>query len=111
MGVEAALIAMVTALATSMIAAAVADRRFRREFRLEYKAESAALRLLKDPRYRFRTFKTLQHHLGGFEDDELRRILVRAGAIRFKDEAGVEIWSLIERSGDLLDAEYGTKGN
>jgi hypothetical protein len=41
-------------------------------------------------------------HLGGFADDELRKILVRAGAVRFEAKSGSELWGLLERNHDLL---------
>lgn len=41
----------------------------------------------------------MKKHLGGFEDDELRKILVRAGAIRvYRKEDNAEMWTLLERS-------------
>jgi hypothetical protein len=33
----------------------------------------------------------------GFDDNELRRILVRAGAIRFESKSGYEMWALMTR--------------
>jgi hypothetical protein len=83
----------------------------KREFALHFKAETAARKLLLHKRYRFRTFKTLSHHLGGFEDDELRKILVQSGAVRFRDAAGVEVWGLLDRVKDTLDNEMGTLEN
>jgi hypothetical protein len=83
----------------------------RREFALYFQAEAAAKRLLLQKKYRFRTFKTLSHHLGGFEDDELRKILVQSGAVRFRDAAGVEVWGLLDRVKDTLDNETGTLEN
>jgi len=57
--------------------------------------------LLNDPNYRFRSFKTFQEKLGGFGSDELRRILIQAGAIRCykknkpRNEEN-ELWRLID---------------
>jgi hypothetical protein len=68
-----------------------------------YRPERVARELLRHPLWRWRTFGTIRLHLGGFGDDELRRILVRAGAVRFETEIGEEIWGLYERIGTLLE--------
>jgi hypothetical protein len=45
--------------------------------------------------------------VGGYEDDELRKLLIRAGAIRFEED--VETWGLISRNKSELDNETFTK--
>ena len=85
----------------------MAERAARREFerdvqrvRTEFMAERAARELLIDPRWRLRTFAQIKRRLGGFEDDELRKILVRAGALRYYRSAGQgeeELWGLRDR--------------
>ena len=105
------LIAFVTALVTSLLGAYFADQRFKREYLLQERAIEVARKLLQDPAYSQRTFKTISHHLGGFEEDELRKLLVQAGTIRFTDGVGKEIWGLIERSETLLGSEFGTADN
>ena len=47
------------------------------------------------PAWAQRSFGAIRHRLGGFEENELRRILVQAGAVRFA-AAGNEYWGLIE---------------
>lgn len=69
-------------------------------------AEALVRKLLQHRQWRFRTFKTLKYHVAGFEDDELRQVLIRA--VRFSDSQGEEIWGLIERVDDLLISEAGT---
>ena len=73
---------------------------------LKYKADSMAERsaqhFLNHKGYTDRKFETIKKYLGGWDndEDELRRILVRAGAIRtYRDEAGVqaEYWTLLDR--------------
>jgi hypothetical protein len=49
-----------------------------------------------------RTFDTLGRHLGGFRDDELRKLLLRAGAVRFFDKDGKEFWGLLNRNWEEL---------
>jgi hypothetical protein len=67
-----------------------------------FAAERVANVLLNDSEWTVRSLGIIKHHLGGFEDDELRRILVRAGAIRWLDADGQEVWGLLSRNRDLL---------
>jgi hypothetical protein len=76
----------------------VQERKLRKEYQLHDLAESVARELLSDTEWRLRSFDVIRHHLGGFEDDELRKVLVRCGAIRFKSKSGYELWGLIGRS-------------
>jgi hypothetical protein len=39
----------------------------------------------------------IRHHIGGFEANELRKLLVRAGAVRFMAADGTELWALASR--------------
>ncbi len=98
-------VSLVTALLTSLVAVVVAERKLRRDFRLEYAAEEVTRRLLLHKEWRLRSLRVIRHHLGGFDDDELRRILVRAGAIRFASKSGDELWGLLERTESLLGVE------
>ena len=66
-------------------------------------AEKAAKRLLKHKGYTDRSFEAIKKTLGGWdnEEDELRKILVRAGAVRiFKDEE--EWWYLLSRTNERI---------
>ena len=70
--------------------------------KLEYKAEKIVKRLLSKPHSLCRSFEEISQHIGGFEDGELRRLLVRSGAIRFIQEDGSEKWALLDNCGDDL---------
>jgi hypothetical protein len=61
-------------------------------------ADNAVTQLLKSPNWEKRTFAEIKRRIGGFEDDELRQILVRCGAIRFGEEGEPELWGLISRN-------------
>lgn len=108
---ETVLIATIPAVIT----AAVTYLGCRHEI-LKYKADSmserAARHYLSNKTYKARTFGTLKKHLGGWDNDEdgLRRILVRAGAIRVYDVTeGVrtEMWKLLSRKVEEdLDREW-----
>ena len=80
----------------------VQERKLQKEYQLHDSAERVARALLSDRTWRLRSFKVIRHHLGGFEDDELRKILVRCGAVRFMSKSGHELWGLLERNGDRL---------
>ena len=83
----------------------VALEELRREHSLAYAAERVAHALLKDEQWRLRTFEALQRHLGGFDENELRKILVCSGAIRFyTKKSGTELWGLLDRNKDRLGA-------
>jgi hypothetical protein len=63
----------------------------------DYMAEETVRHFLKNEQWVDRSFQVIRKHVGGFEDEELRKILVRAGAIRVFLEDGSEWWSLLER--------------
>ena len=67
-------------------------------------AEEAMKKLLKHPRCdNQRTFDRIKERVGGFDDEELRRLLIRAGAVKFKSKSdGAEMWGLRERNEDEL---------
>ena len=74
----------------------------RETHKTEFQAEETARHFLSHASYTDRSFETLQKHLGGFEDDELRKILVRAGAIRTFREDGSEWWRLLSRMDEYI---------
>ncbi len=98
-------VAFTTALFTGIITFLLQERRLKKELertrelnKTEYMAEQTAKVFLNHKQHVHRSFDVLKRHLGGFEDDELRKILVRAGAIRIFKENGTEMWTLLERS-------------
>jgi hypothetical protein len=76
-------------------------QRMRREFALQDKAEAAAKDLLNSNQWEKRSFDAIKDRLGGFEDNELRKILVAAGAVRFRSQDGKELWGLKSRNPDV----------
>jgi len=54
--------------------------RLRAEFATEYSAEAALKQFLEVSGVNYRSFPMIRHHLGGLEPNDLRRLLVRAGA-------------------------------
>jgi len=75
----------------------------REQHRTEFMAEETARALLSHKGFTDRSFETLQRHLGGFADDELRKILVRAGAIRIYRDDDSEWWRLVSRMEEFIE--------
>ena len=75
----------------------------REHHRTEFMAEETARALLSHKGFTDRSFEALQRHLGGFEADELRKILVRAGAMRIYRDDGTEWWRLVSRMDEFIE--------
>lgn len=73
------------------------------QHKTEFMAEDTARHFLSHKGFTDRSFETLRNHLGGFDDDELRKILVRAGAIRVMREDGSEWWRLLSRMDEFIE--------
>lgn len=73
------------------------------QHKVEYMAEETARHFLGHKSFTDRSFETLRNHLGGFADDELRKILVRAGAIRIYRDDGSEWWRLLSRMEEFIE--------
>ena len=107
---------IVVAYITALLTARNEEKRLREELKLEYSAEKAIIELLGNRGWELRSFKTIKHHIRGFDDDELRRLLVRSGAIAFQqkpedrdmndahrgDSDKLERWGLLEKNRDRL---------
>ena len=95
-------VSAVTAGITGVITFFIQERQLRATLRTEFMAEQAVKRLLLAAKWRKRSFDEIKKRIGGFDDDDLRKILVRSGAVRFRGEEQTELWGLIERNeGDL----------
>ncbi|WP_426701489.1 hypothetical protein ACPPVV_00285 [Rhodanobacter sp. Col0626] len=68
----------------------------------EHMAEITAKHFLSNQKYTDRSFELLSKRLGGFEENELRKILVRAGAIRYSRKDGTEFWRLLSREPEAI---------
>lgn len=94
--------AAITAVITGLVTFAIQERKLKTELRTEFMAEEAAKALLENEHWQKRSFEEIKKRLGGFDDDELRKILVRAGAVRFEGPEKKELWGLISRNKDAL---------
>jgi hypothetical protein len=70
----------------------------------EHIAETTARYYLNHKGYRDRSFEHLSRRLGGFEGNDLRKILVRAGAVRYLRTDGSEWWRLLSREAESINA-------
>jgi hypothetical protein len=91
-----------TAIVTAVLTFFIQERKLRAELRTEFMAEQAARSLLENEKWEQRSFEEIKKRLGGFADDELRKILVRAGAVRFHGKEKKEFWGLISRNKHAL---------
>ncbi len=76
----------VVAYVTALFTARSEEKRIRAELKLEYSVEDAIIQLLDKQGWELRSYQTIKSHLKGFEDDELRKLLVRSGAISFQQK-------------------------
>lgn len=102
--VTAALFSLIGSLVGALLAVALQRSRIAADIAIaieavktDHMAEKAALHYLNHKGYTDRSFKMLSQRLGGFEENELRKILVRAGAVRYEREDGTEWWRLLSR--------------
>ncbi|MES2954079.1 MAG: hypothetical protein V4711_01425 [Pseudomonadota bacterium] len=73
------------------------------QYKTEFMAEETVRHFLSHKSFTDRSFDVLKKHLGGFEDDELRKILVRAGAVRTYREDDGEWWYLLSRTNERIE--------
>lgn len=99
---ETILISVIVALITSIATYAIQEKKLKTELRTEFMAEQVAKKLLESPKWEKRSFDEIKKRLAGFDDNDLRKILVRAGAVRFEGDGGKELWGLISRNEDSL---------
>ena len=95
-------VSVVVSIVGSFSTFQVQRSRLRAELRTEFMAEEAIQQLLNVEGWEQRSFEVIQRHIGGFDDDELRRLLVRAGALRFRGQDGKELWGLRRKNSHLL---------
>lgn len=91
----------------SFIASFILFRLNKEKFQRQTMAESTAKKLLSHKGYTDRSFKSISGHLGGWDEkpEDLRQILVRAGAIRiYRNNNGEkeEYWYLLSREKERI---------
>jgi lipopolysaccharide export system protein LptC len=115
---DAGILALIASLSGTLVGGLITyiaqRQRFKQELELlkqqqrtEYMAEETVKHFLSHQGYTDRQFDTIAKHLGGFGDDELRKILVRAGAIRTYRADGSEWWRLLSRMDEYIQNKTG----
>jgi hypothetical protein len=93
---------VITAIVTGLVTFTVQERKLKAELRTEFMAEQAVNLLLQHKKWKKRSFDEIKKRIGGFDEIELRKLLVRAGAVKFEASDGGEFWGLISRNkGDI----------
>lgn len=77
--------------------------RLAEQYKTERRADAALSKFLNHVKFTRRSFDFIRERIGSFEDDELRKMLVRNGAIRKIGKDKKEWWELLE--------EYKTSDN
>ena len=101
-GILVALMAGITSVVVTLITTSLSEAHFKETRKLDYTVEKLIVKFLKSSRYKVRKFETIKTLLGGFEDNELRKILVRSGAVR-KYIKEIEHWGLYEKNKNSTD--------
>lgn len=65
------------------------------QYKIERRSDAALSKFLNHVKFKRRSFKYLREKMGGFDDDELRRMLIRNGAVRSIGDDKVEWWELL----------------
>ena len=65
------------------------------QYKTERRADVALSKFLNHVKFKRRSFSYIREKMGGFEDDELRKMLVRNGAVRVMGDKGIEWWELL----------------
>jgi hypothetical protein len=97
-------VSVIVSVFTTFGALYLQRERLRTELRTEFMAEESINTLLRHKTWKRRSFFEIQRRIRGFTDDELRKLLIRAGAVAFSaKEGGAELWGLRDRNADVLD--------
>lgn len=78
------------------------------QYKTERRADTALSKFLNHVKFTRRSFSYIREKMGGFEEDELRKMLVRNGAIRsYSEKKGkkIEWWELLEQYREEKDAD------
>lgn len=112
------LLALISSLAGifagGIITYIIQKQRFKQELEIlrlthktDFMAEETVRHFLEHKTHVERSFEMIEKHVGGFTDEELRRILVRAGAIRSYRADGSEWWRLLSRNDEYIEKKKG----
>ena len=98
----AGLASLASGAAGALITFVVSKRKDSLEYKLDLAAERVAKALLRDRAWTLRSIGTFQAKLPGLSDEELRKTLIRVGAISVQVD-GIETWGLLVRNKRYLN--------
>lgn len=93
----AAIVSLLVALLTSFASFKLQEMQLRSELKLEFATEAAIRQLLTHEDWTLRSFEEIKRRFKGIDDNDLRKFLIRSGALSFDGEKG-EMWGLRERN-------------
>ncbi|MEV6982719.1 hypothetical protein AB0M95_15870 [Sphaerisporangium sp. NPDC051017] len=96
--VVAGIVSIIVSTVGSLMTARREAKRLREAMRPQLHAEQAIKELLSDERWELRSFDAIKRRVGAFEDDELRKLLLGAGALSWLSPEGEELWGLKKRN-------------
>lgn len=99
---ETVITSALTAILASIGTFFVQRERLKTELKTEFMAEEAIKSLLENDKWKKRSFSAIKKRIRGFEDSELRKLLVRAGAVCFEGEDETELWGLKSKNEEDL---------
>jgi hypothetical protein len=86
------------ALITSAVTAWLSTPKLNREHKFNIQIEKALQELLSLPNWKKRSFRQIREKVPGLGEDELRRALIRTGAVAFRRKTDAkELWGLRNR--------------
>lgn len=93
------IVVLLISAALSARVAVAASRLERDKMSIELGKELGVRAMLQTPGYKARTLKRIHEvHYPWMKEDEVRELLLRAGAVRFPSRKGGELWGLPERN-------------
>ncbi|WP_052749045.1 hypothetical protein [Arsukibacterium ikkense] len=92
------LVSFIVSIFSAVTAYMIHRQRLEADFKTQDSAEKLIRSLLEQPDWSKRSFDTIASKVGGFNDDDLRQLLVRSGAVRFYSADGKELWGLLSKN-------------
>lgn len=93
-----AIVSLIVSIFSAVTAYLIHRQRLKTEFKTQDSAEKLIRSLLEQPNWSKRSFDSIASKVGGFDGDDLRQLLVRAGAVRFYSQDGKELWGLLSKN-------------
>jgi len=104
-----AILAAVVAASVSVLVSGLGVWYQEVKYRRRSRGELAVRSLLTARGWKLRSFENIKAKLGGYDDDELRRLLVRSGAVQFRRRSDpAEMWGLLDKNKTRVSGKAGS---